>query len=131
MDMLNNVPADKDIYVFSLQECLKPAKSVKAVAAFLKNQEYTILTKSIGCSWKLVGYHGSITAIVAVRTSLLYTFNPISNSTVYEGFNLGFTRLGNKGSAAVSIRLPNYTLLVIANHYSSDLKVHVRRIHHV
>ena len=128
LDMTNNVPLDKDIYIFSLQECFKPDKSVKAVSSFLKSQEYVIYSKSIGCNWKIVGYHGTITAIVAVRKSIVCTFHPDSNTTVYEGFNLGFTRLGNKGSAAVSLRLPNYSLLVIASHYSSDLKVCSERI---
>ena len=124
IDLTNNIPFDKDIYIFSLQECFYPEKSIKAITSYLnKNGEYTLQTQSIGCNWKIVGYHGTITVIALVRTSILCSFNPILNRSVYEGFNLGFTRLGNKGSAAISIRLPNYLLLVIASHYSSDLKV--------
>lgn len=124
IDLKNTVPLQKDIYIFSLQECFKPDKSLKAISNYLNtNNEYSIQSQSIGSNWKFLGYHGTITVIVAVRRMILCAFNPSLNNTVYEGFNLGFTRLGNKGSAAISIRLPNYSILAIACHFSSDLKV--------
>lgn len=124
MDFQNIVPLNQDIYIFSLQECMKVKRSLKAISRYLNSSnEYTIQMQSIGSDFKLVGYHGVISIIVAVRTSILCSFNPSLDNTVYEGFNLYCTRLGNKGAAAISIRLPHYSLLAIASHFSSDLKV--------
>lgn len=124
IDLQTNVPLNKDIYIFSLQECLHPTKSIKAIQQYLNtNHDYLIQSQSIGCNWKILGYHGTITIIVAVKKTVVEAFNPSTQNTVYEGFNLGCCRLGNKGGAAISLRFPSYSLLVVACHFSSDLKV--------
>lgn len=125
VDLRNYVPKDKDIYVFSLQECMKPESSISAIRKLLDafDDSYLLKHQSIGGKAKLLGYHGTITVIVAVRKSVIHNFIPSTPSQVYEGFGFSTFRCGNKGSVAVRLRLANQTLLVIASHFSSDLKV--------
>lgn len=135
MDLENIVPLNKDLYIFSLQECLHPKKSIKAISEYLNsNKDYLIQEKSIGNNWKFLGYHGTITVVVAVKKAVVESLNPSTQNTVYEGFNLGCCHLGNKGGVAISLRFPSYSLLVVACHFSSDLKVfpfHRHSIHRV
>ena len=127
MDLRNYVPKDKDIYVFSLQECMKPEVSISAIRKLVDSFDDSYLLKhnSIGGRAKLLGYHGTITVIVVVRKSIIHRFIPSIPSQVYEGFGFSTFRCGNKGSVAVRLRLANQTLLVVASHFSSDLKVSI------
>ena len=125
VDLNHYVPKGKDIYVFSLQECMKANASVNAIRHYLASDEndYQIELQSIGGTVKLLGYHGTITVIVAVKKSVVNRFNPSVPYRVCEGFGFRSFRFGNKGSVAIQLRLANQTLLVIASHFASDLKV--------
>ena len=126
-DLIHHVPEGKDIYLFSLQECISPTKSIKAINEFVnsKKQEYFIQSESIGSRLKILGYHGTITIVAAVRKSIASPFTVIAPSTVYEGFNLGICRLGYKGSVCISLRFGHHSLLFVGSHFASDLKVEV------
>ena len=127
MDLTNLLPEGKDVYLFSLQECMSPAKSIQAVNEFVnsKSQEYFIRSESIGSRLKILGYHGTITVVAAVRKSIASDFTVLSPSTVYEGFNLGVCRLGNKGSVGISLRFGRHSLLFVGSHFASDLRVEI------
>lgn len=129
-DLVRYVPEGKDVYLFSLQECMSPAKSIQAIDEFVnsKKQEYWIQSESIGSRLKILGYHGMITVVAAVRKSIVSPFSNLSPSTVYEGLNLGICRLGNKGSVGISLRFGRHSLLFVGSHFASDLKVGIRRM---
>ena len=124
IDLKNGIPENRDLYIFSLQECLNTRKSIKAITKTLNhNNEYVVEWHSIGSRLRLLGFHGDISIITLVRSTVLERFSLCTGSEVCRGFNVGVCKLGNKGSAAVALRIGNKTLLAIAVHFASDLKV--------
>lgn len=124
IDLKNGIPENKDIYIFSLQECMNTRKSIKAITKTLNpTNEYVIEWHAIGSRLRLLGFHGDISIITLVKHTILERFSVCTGSEVCRGFDLGVCRLGNKGSAAVSLRIGNKSILAIAVHFASDLKV--------
>lgn len=124
IDLKNGIPENKDIYIFSLQECMNTRGSMKAISNTLnRGDEYVVEWHAIGSRLRWLGFHGDISIIVFVRKSVLERFSLCTGSEVCRGFNLGVCKLGNKGSVGVTIRIGNTSILAIAVHFASDLKV--------
>ena len=125
IDLRNLIPEGKDVYLFALQECKSPAKSIQAINDFLNSahSNYFIHEQSIGSSFTWLGYHGMITMIVAVKTHLVSPLSFACHPSLGMGLDLRVCRLGNKGSVGVWLQFAHHSLFFVSNHFASDLNV--------
>ena len=125
IDLRNLIPEGKDVYLFALQECKSPAKSIQAINDFLNSttSNYIIHEQSIGSSFTWLGYHGTITMIVAVKAHLVSPLSFACCPSLGMGLNIRVCRLGNKGSVGIWLRFAHHSLFFVSNHFASDLNV--------